>query len=184
VTTALLVIAYLAALNVARTRLGAPEGEGGRARPLVLAGGSLLALGIVAALAGWSGPLLGALQITPETFRIAAGIAAMLAGAYVLVAPRPAAEPAPAGGWAMIWPICFPLLAGPEVMALAVATGSGEGLPPTLAAAGSALAALFLVGLVPRRPLADRVLLWASRVLGLLLLLVGVWLAVDGIRDV
>ncbi len=183
-TVALLVIAYLAALNVARTRLGLPEAEGGRARPLVLAGGSLLALGLVAALAGWSGPLLRVLQITPETFRIAAGVAAMLAGAYVLVTPRPAAEPVPAGGWAMLWPICVPLLAGPEVMALAVATGSGEGVPATLAGGGSALAALFLLGLVPRRPVADRVLLWASRCLGLLLLLVGVWLAIDGIRDV
>jgi small neutral amino acid transporter SnatA (MarC family) len=181
---ALLVIAYLAAVNPARTRLGVPGTGRGRAHLPALAGGSLLALGLVAALAGWSGPLLRALEITPETFRIAAGIAAMLAGAYVLMVPRPAAEPVPAGGWAALWPVCFPLLAGPEVMALAVATGTGEGVTATLAGVATALAVLLLLGLVPRRPPADRVLLWASRVLGLLLLIVGVWLAVDGIRDV
>lgn len=183
-TLGLLVIAYLAAVNAARTRLGLPEGEGGRARWGALTGGSLLALGLVAALAGWSGPLLRGLEITPETFRIAAGIAAMLAAAYVLLVPRPAAEPVPGGWWAALWPVCFPLLAGPEVMALAVATGAKEGVAATLAGAGGALAVLLLLGLLPRRPLADRVLLWASRVLGLLLLVVGVWLAIDGIRDV
>jgi small neutral amino acid transporter SnatA (MarC family) len=184
VTAGLLVIAYLGALNVARARLGVPEAASSRARPGALAGGSLLVLGLIAALAGWSEPLLRALQITPETFRIAAGIAAMLAAAYVLIVPRPAAEPVPGGGWAALWPVCFPLLAGPEVMALAVATGSGEGVQATLAGTGAALVVLLLLGLLPRRPLADRVLLWLSRLLGLLLLLVGVWLAIDGIRDV
>jgi len=184
VTTALLVAAYLGALNVARARLGSPEAGNGRARLVPLAGGSLLTLGVVAALAGWSGPLLRSLQITPETFRIAAGIAAILAAAYVLVVPRPAAEPVPGGWWPALWPVCFPLLAGPEVLALAVATGSREGVPATLAAAGVALAVLLALGALPRRPLGDRVLVWSARVLAMVLLVVGLWLAVDGIRDV
>jgi small neutral amino acid transporter SnatA (MarC family) len=183
-TAALLVAAYLGAMNVARTRLGVPEGESGRARLPALVGGSLLSFGLVAALAGWSGPLLRALQITPETFRIAAGIVVILAAAYVLVVPRPAAEPVPGGWWAALWPVCFPLLAGPEVMALAVATGSREGVPAALTAAAVALGALLVLGVLPRRPLADRVLVWSARVLGMVLLIVGVWLAVDGIRDV
>jgi len=183
-TFGLLLAAYLGVLNVARARLGAPEGSDGRARPWPLAGGSLLALGLVAALAGWSGPLLRALQITPETFRIAAGIAAVLAAGYILIAPRPAAEPVPGGRWAALWPVCFPLLVGPEVMALAVATGTQEGVAPTLAAAGASLVALLVLGALPRRALTDRVLLWLARVLALVLLVVGLWLAVDGIRDV
>ena len=41
-TLGLLAVAYLAALNVARTRLGVPEGTHHRARPGVLAGGAVL----------------------------------------------------------------------------------------------------------------------------------------------
>lgn len=182
--TALLVAAYLAALNVARTRLGVPEGRAGRARPGVLAGGAVLAFGVVAALAGWSGPLLRSLEITPETFRIASGFAAVIAAGVVLAVPRPAAEPVPRGWRAAVWPVAFPLLLGPEVLALAVATGTQEGVRATLGAAGVALAALLALGFLPRRPLPDRVVLWLSRVLGAVLLLVGIWLAVDGIRDV
>jgi len=185
VTIGLLVAAYLGAMNVARARLGVPEAEiGGRARLPALLGGSLLALGLVAALAGWSGPLLRSLQITPETFRIAAGIAAVLAAAYVLMMPRPAAEPVPGGWWAALWPVCFPLLAGPEVMAMAVASGAREGVLATLAAVGASLAVLLALGALPRRSLTDRVLLWLARVLGMVLLVAGLWLAVDGIRDV
>jgi small neutral amino acid transporter SnatA (MarC family) len=184
VTTALLVAAYLGALNVARARLGVPEGGDGRARLPALAGGSLLTLGAVAALAGWSSPLLRSLQIAPETLRIAAGIAAILAAAYVLVVPRPAAEPVPGGWWPALWPVCFPLLAGPEVLALAVATGTREGVRATVAAAGVALAVLLALGALPRRRLADRVLVWSARLLGMVLLVAGLWLAIDGIRDV
>ena len=81
--------------------------------------------------------------------------------------------------------MAFPLLAGPEVLALAVATGSQEGVaghpgaPPA-----PPWPALVALGFLPRRPLPDRVLVWASRVLGAVLLLVAIWLAVDGIRDV
>jgi multiple antibiotic resistance protein len=183
-TFGLLVAAYLAASNVARTRLGAPEGETGRARPGALAGGALLAFGVVAALAGWSGPLLRFFEITPETFRIGAGFVAAIAGGVVLAAPRPAAEPVPRGWRAALWPVAFPLLAGPELLALAVATGSQEGVGVTLGAVALALAALLALGFLPRRPLPDRVLVWASRMLGAVLLLVAIWLAVDGIRDV
>jgi len=183
-TAGLLVAAYLAAFNVARTRLAVPEAGDGRARPGVLAGGAALALGVVAALAGWSGPLLRSLEVAPETFRIAAGFTGIIAAAVVLAVPRPPAEPVPRRWRAALWPVAFPLLLGPEVLALAVATGSQEGLPATLVAAGVALAVLVGLGTVPRRPLPDRVLLWASRVLGAVLLLVALWLAVDGIRDV
>ena len=183
-TVGLLVAAYLAACNVARTRLGVPEDASGRARPGALAGGAALAFGVTAALAGFSGPLLRALEVTPETFRIGAGFVAAIAAAIVLAVPRPAAEPIPRRWRAAVWPVAFPLLAGPEVLALAVATGSQEGVPATLAAAGIALAVLIALGLLPRRPLPDRALVWASRLLGAVLLLVGIWLAVDGIRDV
>jgi protein-S-isoprenylcysteine O-methyltransferase Ste14 len=65
-----------------------------------------------------------------------------------------------------------------------VATGSREGVPATLGAAGVVLAVLVALGPLPRRPLGDRVLVWSARVLAMVLLVVGLWLAVDGIRDV
>jgi acyl-coenzyme A thioesterase PaaI-like protein len=89
-TGGLLVAAYLAAFNVARTRLGVPEDEAHRARAGVLAGGALLALGVTAALAACSGPLLRSLEITPETFRIAAGFAAVTEAVLVADFIRPA----------------------------------------------------------------------------------------------
>jgi small neutral amino acid transporter SnatA (MarC family) len=183
-TVGLLVAAYLAAANVARTRLGVPEDAAHRARPAVLAGGAVMALGVVAGLAALSGPLLRSLEITTETFRIAAGFTAAIAAAVVLAVPRPAAEPVPRGWRAAVWPVAFPHLLGPEVLVLAVATGSQEGVGLTLAGAGTALAVLMALGFLPRRPLPDRVLVWASRVLGAVLLSSGIWLAVDGIRDV
>ena len=180
----LLAAAYLAVVNVARTRLGLPEDGRGRARFGVAAAGAALAFGALAALAGWSGPLLRSLEITPETFRIAAGIALLVAGVGAMAVPRPAAEP-PARGWrAALWPVAFPLILGPEVMALAVSTGTQEGVAATLWAGGAALAVLLGLGTLPRRPLPDRVLLWASRLLATMLVAVGVWLVVDGIRDV
>ena len=97
-TGALLVAAYLAAFNVARTRLGVPEDEarrgGGRG-----AGGAAPRLSATHRL--WPpgrGPLLRSLEITPETFRIAAGFAAVIAAAVVLAVPRPAASRRRAGG--------------------------------------------------------------------------------------
>ncbi|MBM3694633.1 MAG: hypothetical protein FJW79_01655 [Actinobacteria bacterium] len=183
-TAALLTVAYLAAFNVARTRLGVPEGEARRARPFVLLAGVLLALGVVVGLAAASGPLLRSLQITPETFRIAAGFTAVVAAGVVLAVPRPADEPVPRRWRAALWPVAFPLLLGPEVLVVAVASGAREGVAATLGAAGGALAVLIALGFLPRRPLPDRVLVWASRVLGALLLLAGIWMAIEGIREV
>ena len=89
----LLGLAYLAVFNPPRSRLAIPETAAGRARAGVLAAGSLLALGGLWAVAAGSGPLLDALEITPETFRLAAGIIVGIAGLRTMVVARPAAEP-------------------------------------------------------------------------------------------
>jgi small neutral amino acid transporter SnatA (MarC family) len=161
-----------------------PEGEAGRARPYVLATGALLALGGIAALAGWSGPILETLEVSPETFRIAAGIVVAVAAVRTLVAARPAAEPEPDGWRAALWPTAFPRLFTPEVAALALSTGSQEGGWAALWAALAAMAATAALGAVRRTPTADRVLLRLGRLLALGMALTAVFLIVDGIRDV
>lgn len=180
----LLGIAYLAVLNPTRVRLAVPETLEGRARTVVLGCGSLLALGALGALAGSSGPLLDALQVTPETFRLAAGIVVGLAGLRTVVAARPADEPEASGWWAVLWPVAFPRLFTPEAAALALTTGSQEGTAATVAAAAAALALLNGLGGARRTEMGDRVMLRVGRMASVLLMLVAVFLIVDGIRDV
>ena len=181
---ALLVITFLAAVNPARVRLGVPETGSARARPAVLGGGTLLGLGVVWALAAVSGPLLDWLEVTPETFRIAAGITAVLAAAVVLVSPRPADEPELPGWRAALWPVAFPRLAAPQVLVLAISTGAQEGVAATLGAAAVSLGVLGVFGLVPRRGVTDRALLWLGRVLAALLVVAAIGLIIEGIREV
>ncbi len=180
----LLTAAYLAVVNPLRTRPGLPEGPGGRARMGVLAAGAALALAGVLALAGWSGPILDALQVSPETFRLAAGIVLTVAAMVLLARPRPAEEPEAPGAAAAVWPVLYPRLLSAEVVALALTTGTKEGAAATLAAAAVAFGATILVGFVPRNPLADRVLTGLGRLVVVLLAIVAVYLMVDGIRDV
>jgi small neutral amino acid transporter SnatA (MarC family) len=180
----LLVVAYLGGFNPARARLSVPETDGLRARPGVLAAGSLLAFGAVAALAGWSGPILEALETSPETFRLAAGIMAGLTVALFIVWPRPATEPELAGWKAALWPVAFPRLVTPVIATLALSTGASDGVPGSLIGAAVGLVTVNLVGLVPRRELPDRVLLWAGRMTAVALMITAVFLIVDGIRDV
>jgi small neutral amino acid transporter SnatA (MarC family) len=184
VTTTLLAVAALAALNPARTRLGIPETARGRARmgPLVL--GTVLGVGGAAVAAALSGPLLEALEITPETFRIAAGLVLAIAGLRTVVWPRPAEEPALEGRRSALWPVAFPRVFSPEVAALALTAGSIEGVAPTIAVLAGAGAVLMLLGVVPRRPVADGVLRWVGAILAVLLVAAAAFVMIDGIRDV
>jgi len=179
----LLIVAALAALNPARTRLGMPE-AGRRVRWLPVVAGTLAGLGAAVGLAAVSGPFLDALEVNPETFRIAAGLVLAVAGLRSIVWPQPAEEPE-LGGWrAGLWPVAFPRVLSPEVAALALTAGSIEGVGATTAALAVAGGALVILGFVPRRGVADGVLRWAGAVLAVLLVVVAAFVMIDGIRDV
>lgn len=180
----LLCLAYLTAVNPPRTRLGLPEEDDGRGRVRVAAAGAAIAWAILAAASWLSGPLLKALEITPETFRIAAGLVAVAAALVALFAPRPAAEPELTGMRAALWPVAFPRLFAPEVAALAVTTGSLDGVAAGAVASGVALAAVVALAAARRTGPADRTLMWAGRMLAMLLVAVGIYLMIEGIRDV
>jgi small neutral amino acid transporter SnatA (MarC family) len=180
----MVVVAFVAAVNPFRTRLGLPEGPHGRARSQPLLVGLPVGAATLIGLAAASGPLLRWLQVTPETFVIAAGLVVVLGGAWVLGFAEPADEPKAAGWRAGLWPVAYPRVVGPETLVLAVAVGVRDGVAAVAIGLGAGLLLLGALGALPRRPVAARLLVWLGRLTAVLLVLVGVWLMIEGIRDV
>ncbi len=133
-----LLLAFAAAVNPCRTRLALPASRA------AVALGSLIALAAGAALGGCGSVLLDALDVSPESFRLAAGLVLALEGLRALVVPRPAEEPELAGLGAALVPVAFPILLQPGVVVLALAAG-GDGVAGE--AVGALAVALLLVGL-------------------------------------
>ncbi|MEX2419381.1 MAG: hypothetical protein WD652_03290, partial [Acidimicrobiia bacterium] len=83
-----------------------------------------------------------------------------------------------------LWPIAFPRLLAPEVLMLAFAGATQNGVAATAGAAAAALAVFGLLGAMGGGGRTIRVFAAAGRVLAVLLVLVGIFLMIDGIRDV
>jgi small neutral amino acid transporter SnatA (MarC family) len=177
------VIVLLLALNPARAVSGIPR-SGPSAAGLAALGGAIGGLAVCAvALAG--GPLLDALDVSEPSFRIAAGIVAVLAGAADLFRRPPPAEPALAGWRAALVPVAVPLVARPALLVLAVGAGADHGV--LVSACAMAVGVALLAGLATVPPSdgpRGRVLRWAGRLLAAALVACGVILALDGVLDV
>jgi hypothetical protein len=160
----LMLAGFLGATNAGRVALGLGEGRAPRrALAAALAGAAALILaGVLLA-----DPLLDALDISPESFRIGAGIVLAALGAATLVHPRP-------GGPAAA------LLVTPDVACMAIAASADEGVGAALGAAAIALAVVAALALPPRLAPAGR----AAPFLAALAVVVGVALVVSGVRDV
>jgi len=189
VTFGLMLAGFLGATNAGRVALGLglgrtippaaapPTGALAGLRPAGLREwradrrtlGVVLAAGAALILAGvlLADPLLDALDISPESFRIGAGIVLAAMGAATLVRPRPGG---PAGA----------LLVTPELACMAIAASADEGVGPALGAAAIALAVVAGLALLPRLAPAGR----AAPFLAALQVVVGVALVVSGVRDV
>ncbi len=183
-TTAILVfafIAYVAAVNPPRLRIGLPESDG-RARFGPLLAGSALVFLITAGLALSAEAVLDWFQITPESWRMASGLIVGLVGARVLVAPQRADEPVLDGWGAAVVPVAFPLLFTPQLAALAVLFGGTESTSVAAGMLALALVVTVAVGMLRR----TREALWlaSARFFGALLIIVAVLEVVEGIRDV
>jgi small neutral amino acid transporter SnatA (MarC family) len=180
------VIALVVALNPARAAFGIPRT--GRSRGdfvgVAVLGGLIGGLAVfAAAVAG--GPLLDALDVSDPSFRLAAGVVAVLVGIADLFRRPPSPEPALPGWRAVLVPVAIPVVARPGLLVLAL--GAGADGDAGLAAVAMAIGIALLAGIVawahtegPR----GRVLRWASRVLGAALIACGVVLGVDGVLDV
>ena len=156
---------FLATANAGRVALAA---QASRPGPRGLAAAALAAAALVAAAALLADPLLDALSISPESFRIAAGLVLAAAGLRTIVWPEPAPGPFPA------------VLVTPELAALAVSFGVDEPAWKLLAAVPLALVLALLASRARRRETAAL----AAQFLAALQLVVAVALAVSGIRDV
>jgi len=180
----LMLVAYMAALNPMRTRLGLPEQSDGRARMDLLAAGAAIGVIALIALAALAGSLLSALEISPETFRIAAGLVLVIIAAWMLFVPVPTDEPIPDGAGAALWPVAYPRVISPETIALVLTTGASDGVGSALSGLVAASAALVALGPIRRGPLSGRILASGGRVFAVALALVGIWLALQGVREV
>jgi small neutral amino acid transporter SnatA (MarC family) len=168
----------VAAVNPCRVRLAVPE------RRAAVALGALLALGTAAAVAAVGGAFLDTLDISPESFRLAAAVVLALEGARTLVLPRPGTEPELGGLGAALVPVAFPLLLTPGVVALALAAGGDEIAAEAVGALALAFGSVLAASLVPRGDRADALLAAGCRLLGAAEIAAGIALAVDALRDV
>ena len=173
-------LALLLALNPARAAFAVPRRSAGIAAGGAALGG--LAVCIVSLLAD---PLLDALDVSDSSFRLAAAVVAVIAGAGDLLRRPPAREPALAGWKAALVPVAIPVVARPALLILAVGAGADHSAGVTAAAMaiGVALLAGLVAGVSTEGP-DGRVLRWAARLLAAGLIACGVVLGVDGVWDV
>lgn len=171
-----------AAVNPVWVRAALPAGRG---RVVAAAVAALLGFAAVVALAAVSGPVLDALDVSPSTFRIAAGAVAAIGGAVRLVVPLPRPEPAGDVWRAGLVPVAFPTLLTPDLGLLALSLGADEGVLPVALAAAVALALLVAAAVVPppQSGRAGAATTGMARVIAAVLVVAGVALAVDGVQD-
>jgi small neutral amino acid transporter SnatA (MarC family) len=174
------------ALNPVRAAFGVPRG--GRsprdATELAALGGAIGGLAVCAA-AALGGPLLDALDVSEPSFRLAAAILAVLAGAIDLFRRPPGPEPALPGWRAALVPVALPLVARPVLVVLALSAGADQGVAVCVGAMVVGVALLTgLVATGPAEGTRSRVLRWAARLLGAGLVACGVILAIDAVLAV
>lgn len=173
------VMSVFAALNPPRVALALAQTPR-RDRTRALQGGVALAglaVVVLAALGAW---ILNILEVTDETWRIAAGAVAVLSGAYHLSVRVVTPVPAITAPIHAVAPVAFPVVLVPEVVVLAVLYGATESFGVTLTAAALGLATVAVWG-AAGAGVATR---GAARLLAALLITVGIALIVMGIRDV
>jgi small neutral amino acid transporter SnatA (MarC family) len=139
----------------------------------------------VCAVAAVADPLLGAIEVSDPSFRVAAGILAAIAGAADLFRRPPSPEPSLPGRRAALIPVAVPLVTRPVLLILALGAGADRDL--LVSAGAMALAVGLLIGLTARVSIdgtEGRVLRWAARVLAAGLVACGVVLTIDGVLDV
>jgi hypothetical protein len=131
---------------------------------LALAGGVVLV--VVATV--FAGDLLEALSISPESFRIAAGLVLAVTGIRTLLWPNAVAGPFTA------------VLVTPELASVALSFGADESTGRALGAAALTLPILAIAA-TTRAPLPPAL---AAQLLAALQIVVAVALTVSGVRDV
>ena len=162
---AFLVAGFLATTNAGRVAL-ASRAERPSPRTLaaaLIAGFALIAVGVILA-----DDLLDWLAISPESFRIAAGIVLGASGVRTIVWPRPSG---PFGA----------ILVTPALACLAVSSGADAATGKAL---GAAVIALAVVGIAAWAPPREPTSALTTQFLAALQVVIAVALVVSGVRDV
>jgi small neutral amino acid transporter SnatA (MarC family) len=143
------------------------------------AGGAVVAV----AVAVLSGPLLDALDVTPATFEVAAGVVLGVAGVlWLAIGPWIPPDELCRGAWReAIVPLLVPVLVTPQLVAVSISVGADSGVG--VVALGAAVAMVLTWVLTTLRP-APQVWSVASRFVGVAAIALALALAVDGIRTV
>jgi small neutral amino acid transporter SnatA (MarC family) len=178
--------ALVLALNPVRAGFGVPRsGRSPQGVAAVAAAGGAIGGLAVCAVAIAGDPLLEALDVSEPSFRVAAGIVAVLAGAADLLRRPPQPEPALSGRRAALIPVAIPLVARPALLLMALGAAVDRGV--LVSAAAMALGIALLTALVAAWPATGpraRALRWSARLLGAALVACGAILTIDGVLDV
>ncbi len=172
-----LIAGFLATTNAGRVALARSSEEPAR-RSVVIA--LLAGAGLVVVATVFAGDLLDALTISPESFRIAAGVVLVLTGARAIVWPSATSGPFTA------------ILVTPELATLALSFGADEPTGKVLGAAAITLPVLALAAMARLPPPATRLLpkglpisaTLVAQILAALQIVVAVALTISGMRDV
>jgi small neutral amino acid transporter SnatA (MarC family) len=173
-------VALLVAVNPAAVAVALWPSE--RRREMAVAAAVTLVVAVV--LAGVSGPLLDALDVSPPTFLVAAAIVLGLVGARWLVLGAPSlADEGPAAGWGRVGvPLLIPALITPQLVMVSVAVGADEGVALVAAGAAVGLVLAWAAATVTKR----REAVWNTgvRIVGALAVALALALAVDGVKTI
>ena len=179
-------LVLVAAWNPVRSALGVPRAGRPPNEPLRLAaiGGGFGAVVVVlfAALGAW---LLGAIDVSDASLRIAAGVVAALGAIADLIRSAPPPDPALPGRRAALVPVAVPLSIRPALLVVAISAAADHGWWLTVVSVLVALAAFCAVTpLVDREAVSGRIARWVVRLTAILLAGAGVLVVVNGVLDI
>lgn len=176
----LAILGFLATVNPAAAALALVR-DRRTDRPRSVVAGVVLAAIVLVTLAAAADPILDLLDINLGTYRLGAGVVIAVAGLRWLVAGAVPACPEPDDDRRLAGFVAFPVLLTPGAVVLSVSVGAEHG---AVGAAVGAVAAVVLagVGLYLRRSLPQLLMIGMVRLLGAAATVIGVVIAVDGIR--
>jgi small neutral amino acid transporter SnatA (MarC family) len=166
-------VAFLVAINPPAIAAALARSVTMRAIAIV----AVLTAALVTLAAGLSEPVLDALDVSAPTFRVAAGVVLAVAGIrWVAVGARPKVDDDPRAV------TLLPVFATPQLLAIAVTVGVDDGVATAAIAGAVALAIAVLAAKWRGRRVAWWS--WATRLVGLGGVAVGLSLVVDGVKTV
>jgi small neutral amino acid transporter SnatA (MarC family) len=174
------VLTLLVALNPAAASV-ALERDWRTDRPLPVVLGAIGAAVVLVVLAAASEPLLDALDVNLGTYRLGAGVVVVVAGLRWLAVGAPSGTTEPMNDTRLAGFVAFPTLLTPAAAVIAVSVGAEHGTG--VAAVATAVAVVLGgLGVYYRRRIPALLTQGLVRLLGAGAIVVGVIVAIDGIR--